>query len=156
MPKVSIGKLVSDFELSATGNQVLKLSRLKGQNVVLYFYPKDNTPGCSLEAQDFRDYLAKFSKLNTMILGVSRDSLESHESFRHKYAFKFDLLADEQEKVCNLFDVLKEKHMYGRKVRGIERSTFLIDDKGVLRRVWRKVKVKGHVEEVLKAVKTLG
>ncbi|MGH8281720.1 MAG: peroxiredoxin, partial [Gammaproteobacteria bacterium] len=126
-----------------------------GQNVVLYFYPKDNTSGCSLEAQDFRDRQTKFKKLNTVILGVSRDSLKSHASFRHKYNFKFDLLSDEQEKVCKLFGVIKEKSLYGRKFMGIERSTFLIDAKGVLRKTWRKVRVKDHADEVLNAVKAL-
>ncbi|MGH8402654.1 MAG: peroxiredoxin, partial [Gammaproteobacteria bacterium] len=139
-----------------TGDKTLKLSKFKGQNVVLYFYPKDNTSGCSLEAQDFRDRQAKFKKLNTVILGVSRDSLKSHENFRRKYGLKFDLLSDELEKTCKLFDVMKLKNMYGRKVRGIERSTFLIDAKGVLRKTWRKVRVKGHADEVLNAVKALG
>ncbi|MGH8282856.1 MAG: peroxiredoxin [Gammaproteobacteria bacterium] len=156
MTKVSTDKQIPDFTLPATGDKTLKLSKLKGQNVVLYFYPKDNTSGCSLEAQDFRDRQAKFKKLNTVILGVSRDSLKSHASFRDKYNFKFDLLSDEQEKICKLFDVMKLKNMYGRKVRGIERSTFLIDARGVLRQAWRKVSVKGHVDEVLNAVKALG
>lgn len=111
--------------------------------------------GCSLEAQDFRDHQAKFRKCNTLILGVSRDSLKSHDNFRHKYDLKFDLLSDEQEKICRQFDVIKEKSLYGRKFMGIERSTFLIDAHGVLRREWRKVNVKGHVHEVLNAVKTL-
>lgn len=155
MTKLSIDKRIPDFALPATGDKTLKLSKLKGQNVVLYFYPKDNTSGCSLEAQDFRDRQAKFKKLNTVIVGVSRDSLKSHESFRHKYSFNFDLLSDEQEKLCKLFGVMKLKNMYGRKVRGIERTTFLIDAKGVLRKEWRKVRVKDHAEEVLNAVKAL-
>lgn len=155
MSKVSLGKPLPDFELPATGGKNLRLSQFKGQNVVLYFYPKDNTMGCSLEAQDFRDHQPKFKKLNAVILGVSRDSLKSHDNFRHKYDFKFDLLSDEQEKICTLFNVIKEKSLYGRKFMGIERSTFLIDAKGVLRREWRKVSVKGHVDEVLDAVKAL-
>ena len=156
MAKVSLDKPVPDFELPATGGQPVKLSDLKGQTVVLYFYPKDNTSGCSLEAQDFRDHLAKFRKLHAVILGVSRDSLKSHDNFRRKYSLKFELLSDEHEKLCKLFGVIKEKSLYGRKFLGIERSTFLIDAKGVLRREWRKVSVKGHVHEVLNAVKALG
>ena len=155
MGKVSLDKSVPDFELPATRGQPLRLSELKGQNVVLYFYPKDNTAGCSLEAQDFRDHLAKFKKHNAVILGVSRDSLKSHDNFRRKYGLKFDLLSDEHEKLCKLFGVIKEKSLYGRKFLGIERSTFLIDAKGVLRREWRKVSLKRHVHEVLNAVKAL-
>ncbi|MHB8404019.1 MAG: peroxiredoxin [Gammaproteobacteria bacterium] len=155
MPKMSIEKPVADFELPATGNKIVKLSEFKGQNVVLYFYPKDNTTGCSLEAGAFRDHQMKFKRLNTVILGVSRDSLKSHENFRRKYAFRFDLLSDEKQVVCKLFGVMKIKNMYGRKFLGIERSTFLIDAKGILRREWRKVVVKGHVDEVLKAIKAL-
>jgi peroxiredoxin Q/BCP len=155
MGKVSLDKPVPDFELPATGGKHIKLSGLKGQNVILYFYPKDNTTGCSLEAQDFGNHLAKFRKLNAVILGVSRDSLKSHDNFRHKYDLKFDLLSDEHEKLCKLFGVIKEKSLYGRKFLGIERSTFLIDAKGILRREWRKVSVQGHVHEVLDAVKAL-
>lgn len=155
MSKVSIGKKVPAFSLPATGDQTIKLSGLKGKNIVLYFYPKDSTPGCTLEGQDFRDNIRKFSSRNTKILGVSRDKLSSHEKFKEKQKFPFDLLSDEDEKLCNLFDVIKEKNMYGKKVMGIERSTFLIDEKGILRNEWRKVKVKGHVEEVLDAVKNL-
>jgi len=155
MPKISVGKPVPDFELPATGGKTVKLSGLKGQNVVLYFYPKDNTTGCSLEAEAFRDNQARFKRLNTVILGVSRDSLKSHENFRHKYGFRFDLLSDEEEKVCKLFGVMKMKSMYGRKFRGVERSTFLIDALGILRQEWRKVAVKGHAEEILKAIRAL-
>ena len=155
MAKPETGKKVPAFELPATGDQSIKLSALKGKNVVLYFYPKDSTPGCTREGQDFRDNLAKFKRQNTIILGVSRDSLRSHENFKSKQAFKFELLSDADEELCNLFDVIKMKNMYGKKVRGIERSTFLIDDKGKLRQEWRKVKVDGHVEEVLNAVKAL-
>lgn len=155
MSKIAIGKKVPSFSVSATGEQIIKLADLKGQNVVLYFYPKDSTPGCTREGQDFRDAQAKFKRANTVILGVSRDSIKSHENFKTKQAFTFDLLSDADETLCKLFDVIKEKNMYGKKVMGIERSTFLIDDKGVLRQEWRKVKVDGHVEEVLQAVKQL-
>ena len=155
MSKVSIGKKVPQFSLPATGNQTIKLSELKGKNIVIYFYPKDSTPGCTLEGQDFRDNIRKFSSRNTRILGVSRDSLSSHEKFKEKQKFNFDLITDEDEKLCSLFDVIKEKNMYGKKFMGVERSTFLIDEKGILRNEWRKVKVKGHVEEVLEAVKNL-
>tara|TARA_R110002072_G_scaffold39236_2_gene112844 strand:+ start:7152 stop:7619 length:468 start_codon:yes stop_codon:yes gene_type:complete len=155
MSKVSIGKKVPAFTLPATGDQTIKLSALKGKNIVLYFYPKDSTPGCTLEGQDFRDNIRKFSSRNTIILGVSRDKLTSHEKFKEKQSFPFDLLSDEDETLCNLFDVIKEKNMYGKKHMGIERSTFLIDEKGILRQEWRKVKVKGHVDEVLEALKTL-
>jgi peroxiredoxin Q/BCP len=141
--------------LPATGEQEIALSDFRGKNVVLYFYPKDSTPGCTTEGQDFRDKINTFKRRNTVILGVSRDSIKSHEKFREKQGFPFDLLSDAEEKVCRLFGVIKEKNMYGRTVMGIERSTFLIDDQGVLRQEWRKVKVAGHVEEVLEAVKAL-
>lgn len=156
MAKPVIGKKTPDFELPATREQQVKLSSLKGKHVVLYFYPKDSTPGCTLEGQDFRDNYQKFSRRNTLIFGVSRDSLKSHENFRAKQKFPFDLLSDADEKACKLYDVIKEKNMYGRKVLGIERSTFLIDAKGILVHEWRKVSVKGHVDEVLDAVKELG
>jgi len=155
MSKIAVGKKVPDFDLPATGDKNIKLSSLKGYNVVLYFYPRDATPGCTTEGQDFRDNIRKFSSRKTKILGVSRDSIKSHEKFKTNQCFPFDLLSDEDEKLCNLFDVIKQKNMYGKKVMGIERSTFLVDDKGVLRKEWRKVKVDGHVEEVLEAVKEL-
>ncbi len=155
MSKVSIGKKVPTFSAPATGEKTIKLSDLKGKNIVIYFYPKDSTPGCTLEGQDFRDNIRKFSSRNTVILGVSRDKLASHEKFKTAQKFPFDLLSDEDEKLCQLFDVIKEKNMYGKKVMGIERSTFLIDETGKLRNEWRKVKVKGHVDEVLEAVKAL-
>ncbi len=155
MAKVTIGKKVSDFKIPATGDQEISLSSLKGKNVVLYFYPKDSTPGCTREGQDFRDLHAKFKRAKTVVLGISRDSLKSHDNFCAKYNFPFDLLADQDEKLCRQFDVIKEKNMYGKKVMGIERSTFLIDANGVLREQWRKVKVDGHAEEVLAAVKAL-
>lgn len=155
MAKVVPGKKVPAFRLPATGEQEITLADCKGKNLVLYFYPKDSTPGCTTEGQDFRDRIHTFRRRNTIILGVSRDSLKSHENFKAKQAFPFELLSDSDEKLCRLFDVIKEKNMYGRKVMGIERSTFLIDDKGVLRREWRKVKVPGHVEDVLEAIKAL-
>ena len=155
MGSVTLGKKVPDFRLPATGDQEIRLADLKGSNVVLYFYPKDNTPGCTLEGQDFRDQHAKFKRQNTVVLGVSRDSLTAHAKFKDKQDFPFDLLSDSEEKLCRLFDVIKEKNMYGKKVMGIERSTFLIDAAGVLRNEWRKVKVPGHVDEVLSAVKAL-
>lgn len=152
MAKIAIGKKVPDFTLPATGGKQVKLSSLRGQDVVLYFYPKDDTPGCTLEGKDFRDMNAGFRRKGAVILGVSRDSLKSHEKFCDKYSFNFDLLSDEDEKLCKLFDVIKMKNMYGKKVRGIVRSTFLIGKDGVLRREWRKVSVEGHAAEVLKAL----
>lgn len=155
MSKVKINNKVPDFNIQSTGDRTVRLSDLKGMNIVLYFYPKDNTPGCTTEGQNFRDNIRKFRARDTLIFGVSRDSIKSHEKFREKQCFPFDLLSDEDEKLCRLFDVIKEKNMYGKKVMGIERSTFLIDKKGVLRREWRKVKIDGHVDDVLDAVKTL-
>lgn len=155
MSKATLGKPVPDFTLPATGGKDISLSDFRGKNVVVYFYPKDNTPGCTTEGQDFRDSSNTFRRRRTVILGISRDSIKSHENFRAKQEFPFDLLSDTDEQVCKLFDVIKEKNMYGRKVLGIERSTFLIDAEGVLRREWRKVAVKGHVGEVLEAIKTL-
>lgn len=152
---VEVGKKVPAFKLLATGDQTISLSSLKGKNIILYFYPKDNTPGCTTEGQDFRDSIAKFKRQNCIILGVSRDTLRTHENFKTKQNFPFDLLSDTEEELCNLFDVIKLKNMYGKKHLGIERSTFLINDKGVLKQEWRKVKVNGHVEEVLIAVKAL-
>jgi len=128
------GTKIRDFTLPATGGKTVKLSDLKGSNIVLYFYPKDSTPGCTLEGQDFRDNIRKFRARNTIVLGVSRDNVKSHEKFKAAQKFPFDLLADENEKLCRQFDVIREKNMYGKKVMGIERSTFLIDDKGVLRK----------------------
>ncbi len=153
--KVQIGKKIPAFSLPATGDKTIGLKDLLGQKVVLYFYPKDSTPGCTLEGQDFRDNYQKLRRQKTIVLGVSRDSVKSHENFRAKQEFPFDLLSDTDEKLCSIFDVMKEKNMYGRKVIGIERSTFMLDAKGVLRREWRKVNVKGHVLEVLNAVKDL-
>lgn len=152
---VSIGKKVARFSLPSTGDKSLSLDDFKGKNLVIYFYPKDSTPGCTLEGKDFRDHYGEFNKANTEILGVSRDSIRRHENFKAKQEFPFDLLSDEDEKLCKQFDVIHEKNMYGRKVMGIVRSTFLIDGKGILRQEWRKVRVKGHVEEVLEAAKSL-
>jgi peroxiredoxin Q/BCP len=155
MSKVSVGNKVPQFKLPATGDQTIKLSDFKGKNVVLYFYPKDSTPGCTLEGQGFRDNIRKFRSRNTVVLGVSRDSLKSHENFKAKQKFPFELISDSDEELCDLFDVIKDKNMYGKKVRGIERSTFLINEKGELAKEWRKVKVDGHVNEVLEAIKNL-
>ena len=155
MARAVTGKKVPDFTLPATGDQTISLADFRGSNVVVYFYPKDSTPGCTIEGQDFRDKISTFRRRKTVILGISRDSIKSHENFKARQQFPFELLSDAGEKVCRLFDVIREKNMYGRKVMGIERSTFLIDDKGVLRREWRKVNVKGHVEEVLQAIKEL-
>ncbi|MDH5545631.1 MAG: peroxiredoxin [Gammaproteobacteria bacterium] len=155
MSTVELNKKVPNFELPATGEQTIKLSQLKGKKVVIYFYPKDSTPGCTTEGQNFRDNHSKFKRAGAVILGVSRDSIKSHENFKSKQEFPFELLSDKEETLCRLFDVIKEKNMYGKKVMGIERSTFLIDEKGVLRHEWRKVKVPGHVDEVLAAVKSL-
>ncbi len=153
MTLTKIGKKVTDIKLAATGDQTIQLSDFRGKNIVLYFYPKDSTPGCTLEGQDFRDNKRKFTARNTIVLGVSRDSVKSHENFKSKQSFPFDLLSDPNEKLCKQFDVIKEKNMYGKKVIGIERSTFLIDQDGILTKEWRKVKVKGHVEEVLEEIK---
>ena len=152
---VEVGKKVSAFKLPATGEQTISLSSLKGKNIVLYFYPRDSTPGCTTEGQDFRDSISKFKRQNCVILGVSRDTIASHEKFKEKQKFPFDLLSDSEEELCNLFNVIKLKNMYGKKHLGIERSTFIINDKGVLKQEWRKVKVKGHVDEVLAAVKVI-
>ncbi len=155
MAKVELNKKVTNFSVAATGDKTISLTDFKGSNLVLYFYPKDSTPGCTREGQDFRDSHAKFRRAKTYILGVSRDSINSHGRFKDKQQFPFDLLADTDETLCKQFDVIKEKNMYGKKVLGIERSTFLIDGKGKLRQEWRKVKVDGHVEEVLQAAKRL-
>jgi peroxiredoxin Q/BCP len=152
---VETGKKVPAFKIAATGEQTISLTSLKGSHVVLYFYPKDNTPGCTREGQDFRDNFSKFKRQNCIILGVSRDTVRTHENFKTKQNFPFDLLSDTEEELCKLFDVIKLKNMYGKKVLGIERSTFLINDKGILVQEWRKVKVDGHIDEVLSAVKTL-
>ncbi len=150
-----VGDKIANFSRPATGNQEISLSSLKGKNIVLYFYPKDSTPGCTTEGQNFRDLHSEFAKLNCVILGVSRDSLKRHENFKAKQEFPFELLSDEDETLCKQFDVIKLKKLYGKESLGIERSTFLIDKAGVLHKEWRKVKVKGHVDEVLEALKEL-
>jgi peroxiredoxin Q/BCP len=152
---VSIGKKVTNFSLPATGDKTLSLKDFSGSHLVVYFYPKDSTPGCTLEGQDFRDRYKQFRKAGADILGVSRDSLKSHENFKAKQGFPFDLLSDSEESLCRQFDVIHEKSLYGRKFMGVVRSTFLIDSSGVLRSEWRKVRVKGHADEVLDAVKAL-
>ncbi len=155
MSKAAIGKIVPDILLPATGDKEIKLSDYRGNCVVLYFYPKASTPGCTLEGRDFAAAIHKFRRQSCVILGVSRDSLKAQENFKAKQAFPFDLLSDKEEALCAAFDVIKMKNMYGKQVRGIERSTFLIGPDGKLRREWRKVTVKGHVDEVLDAVKQL-
>ena len=151
----TIGKPAPSFDLPATGEQQISLVSLKGQKVVLYFYPRDATPGCTTESQNFRDASKTFTQEDTIILGVSQDSIKSHEKFKAKESMPFDLLSDEAGELCQQYDVIKLKKMYGKEFEGIERSTFLIDEKGVLRQEWRKVKVPGHVDEVLAAVKAL-
>lgn len=149
------GKAVKDFSLPSTGGGTFKLSDQRGKKLVVYFYPKDNTPGCTVEGTDFRDRYREFAKAGAEVVGVSRDSLKSHEGFKAKMKFPFELLSDADEQVCTLFGVMKMKNMYGKKVRGIERSTFVLDGEGAIAREWRGVKVPGHVEEVLNFVKTL-
>jgi len=150
-----VGLTVPDFELASTGNKTFKLSASLGSPLVLYFYPKDNTPGCTTEGEQFRDLHAQFARLGCAVYGLSRDGLKSHEGFKAKMGFPFDLLSDPDEAVCALFGVMKMKNMYGRQVRGIERSTFVIDGRGTVRRQWRGVKVPGHAQEVLEFVRSL-
>lgn len=152
MTSILINEKMPDFEAKATGGKTIKLSDFKGKYLILYFYPKDSTPGCTQEGQDFRDHYDQFKALNAEILGVSRDSLKSHENFKCKQEFPFELLSDSDESLCRLFDVIKMKNMYGKQVQGIERSTFLIDPEGLLCHEWRKVSVKGHCAEVLKVL----
>jgi peroxiredoxin Q/BCP len=154
---VSVGRKVPDFSVPVTGgtDKEWRLADAKGEKVVIYFYPKDMTTGCTKESQDFRDLHDKFRRAKVRVLGISRDSLKSHDRFRDKEKLPFELLSDENEAVCKIFDVIKEKSLYGRKYMGIDRSTFLIDAGGVLRREWRGVKVPGHAEEVLEAAKSL-
>jgi len=150
-----LGKPVPDFSLPSTGGTTFRLSQHLGSKLVLYFYPKDNTPGCTTQGSAFRDAHKEFRRAGSEVFGVSRDSLDSHEKFKAKLKFPFELLADPEEAVCKQFGVMKMKNMYGRKVRGIERSTFVIDGKGMLAREWRGVRVPGHAEEVLNFVKAL-
>ena len=150
-----MNRVVGDFKADATGDQTIRLKDLRGKHVVIYFYPKDSTPGCTTEGRDFSALHARFKRAGAVILGVSRDSIASHEKFKAKQGFPFELLSDPDEVLCKKFDVIHEKTLYGRKFMGIVRSTFLIDKDGKLRQEWRKVKVKGHAEEVLEAVKSL-
>ena len=152
---IEIGKKIPDVEILLTGNKTRRLSDYQGKWLVLYFYPKASTPGCTQEGLDFKDAIYKFRRQSTVILGASRDSLKAQENFKAKQGFPFDLVSDKEETLCQAFDVIKMKNMYGRQVRGIERSTFLIDDRGILRHEWRGVKVKGHVEDVLETLKAL-
>jgi peroxiredoxin Q/BCP len=153
---IAIGDTIPDLELPATGDKTIKLSDFRGQRLVLYFYPKASTPGCTQEGLDFSAAAADFASAKTAILGASRDGIKAQENFKAKQGFSFDLLSDKDETLCRAFDVIKMKKMYGKESLGVERSTFLIDDSGVLRQEWRGVKVKGHVDEVLEAVRGLG
>ena len=155
MSAPQLNRVVGNFTADATGDKTISLKDLRGSNVVIYFYPKDSTPGCTTEGRDFSALHGKFKRAGTVILGVSRDSIASHEKFKAKPGFKFDLLSDPDEKLCKKFDVIHEKTLYGRKFMGVVRSTFLIDAEGKLRKEWRNVKVKGHAEAVLEAVKAL-
>ncbi|MCP5407519.1 MAG: peroxiredoxin [Chromatiaceae bacterium] len=155
MSQIAVGECVPEVGLHVTGDQSMKLSDFRGKILVLYFYPKASTPGCTQEGLDFKAAINKFRRQSAVILGASRDSLKAQENFKAKQGFPFDLVADPEEKLCTAFDVIKLKKMYGREVRGIERSTFIIDAEGVLRFEWRKVKVKDHVDQVLAAVKSL-
>ncbi|MDN6857025.1 peroxiredoxin [Pseudomonas sp. CAN2814] len=152
---VELNKPVADFQAPATSGVEFRLSELKGKQVVLYFYPKDSTPGCTTEGQGFRDRIEDFAKANTLVFGVSRDGIKSHENFKAKQCFPFELISDKDEAVCQLFDVIKLKKLYGKEYMGVDRSTFLIDAKGVLRQEWRGVKVPGHVDAVLAAAQEL-
>lgn len=149
MSKIEINSPVPELTLEGTNNTTFSISNYVGKNLVIYFYPKDSTPGCTNESIDFKDNYDIFQKLNTEIFGISRDSLKSHEKFKAKYSFPFELLSDADEIACNLFDVIKMKNMYGKKVRGIERSTFLINTEGKLVNEWRGVKVNGHIQELI-------
>lgn len=150
-----LNQAIPDFELPSTGGKTFKLSDYLGQTLVIYFYPKDSTPGCTTQGQQFRDAYVDFKASNVEIVGISRDSLKSHENFKAKFSFPFELLSDSEELACSLFDVIRMKNMYGKQVRGIQRSTFVVDKHGMLVREWRGVKVDGHVQEVLDFVKTL-
>lgn len=152
---VAIDQPVTDFEAPATSGQTVSIASLKGKQVVIYFYPKDSTPGCTTQGQGFRDQLEAFKAANTEVFGVSRDSLKSHENFKAKQAFTFELISDKEEALCQLFDVIKLKKLYGKEYMGVDRSTFLIDKDGVLRQEWRGVKVPGHVDAVLAAAEAL-
>jgi len=152
---MKIGDKLPKLTLEATSEQTITLNKLTGKNVVIYFYPKDSTPGCTTEGQNFRDNIKAFTDLDTVIYGVSRDSIKSHERFKEKQSFPFELISDPDEQMCKAFDVIKLKKLYGREYMGIERSTFLFNKKGVLTHEWRKIKVKGHVDLVLEAVESI-
>jgi len=152
---VALGRVVPDFTLPSTAGESFRLRTARGQPLVLYFYPRDNTPGCTLEGQDFQRLLGAYRRAGVRVCGISRDGMDSHRKFCEKFAFGFELLSDEDGKVCKLFDVIREKNMYGRKLMGIVRSTFLIDAAGKLRQEWRKLKVAGHAAQVLEAAKAL-
>jgi len=152
---VELNQPVPAFTAAATGDQTVDLAALRGKNIVLYFYPKDSTPGCTTEGQDFRDLHDALAQANTLVFGISRDSLKSHANFKAKQCFPFELISDPDETLCKLFDVIKLKKLYGKEYLGVDRSTFLIDRDGVLRREWRAVKVKGHAQEVLEAAQAL-
>lgn len=152
---LTLNEIIPDFNAKATSNTELNLASLKGHKTVIYFYPKDNTPGCTTEGQEFRDAIDAFKEANTVIYGVSRDSMKTHENFKAKHEFPFELISDPEEIFCKLFDVIKLKKLYGKEYLGIDRSTFLIDENGVLQKEWRGVKVKGHVSEVLSACKEI-
>jgi len=149
MEKTILGIKVPNFSGNMTSNKTFRLSDFQGKNIVLYFYPKDSTPGCTNESIQFSELVKSFEKKNCVIFGISRDSLKSHENFKEKYQLAFELISDADERICNMFDVIKMKNMYGKQVRGIERSTFLIDASGKVAKEWRKVKVEGHAAEVL-------
>ena len=149
---MKVGNKIKNFKAEMTGEKDFNLSDYSGQHIVIYFYPRDNTPGCTSEGEDFRDNFKIFTKKKTKIFGVSKDSLKSHYGFKDKFNFPFELISDPDEKICKLFDVIKEKSMYGKKYLGIERSTFLIGPDGKLLKEWRKVKVKGHVTEVISSI----
>jgi peroxiredoxin Q/BCP len=151
--KIQVGKKVPAFSIPSSSGEVFKLSEKKGKKIILFFYPKDNTPGCTTESIEFNELLPKFKKMNAEVYGISRDSLKSHDKFVCKYDFKFELLSDEDQALCNLFQVIKEKNMYGKKVMGIERSTFIIDEAGVLVEEFRKVKAEGHAAFILDFLK---
>ena len=155
MATPKVGSKVPVFKGICTGEENVDLSKLKGKKVILYFYPKDSTPGCTTEGQNFRDLYKQFKKEGTLVFGLSRESLKSHENFKTIQSFPFELISDPDEKICNQYEVIKEKSMYGRKYMGIERSTFLIDEKGKLVQEWRKVKVTGHAQEVLNTIKAM-
>tara|TARA_B100000768_G_C11275355_1_gene375654 strand:- start:2140 stop:2604 length:465 start_codon:yes stop_codon:yes gene_type:complete len=154
MENITLSNKVPNFELEGTNNLSFNLSNFIGKYIIIYFYPKDSTPGCTNEGIDFKENISKFKKLNVEIFGVSRDTIKSHENFKAKYNFPFELLCDSEEIACNLFGVMKMKNMYGKKIRGIERSTFLISPEGKLINEWRGVKVNGHIEEILKVLKS--